>query len=478
MEQSRTDAVGAAWRALGGDPADVAQLDLRGPAGVLPSRLPVTDLAVACVAAAGLAGLELARARGAAPSGPLTVDSRAVAVAFTSERHLRLDGRAFTGFAPLSRFWPAADGWVRTHANYPHHRQRLLTALGLDPAAPDDDALAAAVADRIRVHPAAEVEERVYAAGGLAVSARTPRQWDEHPQAAAVAAEPLVRVARDAPTPPRPGAPPPPGRPATGIRVLDLTRVIAGPVATRFLALLGADVLRVDPPGLPEIDGQHLDTGAGKRSTLLDLSRPADRDRFDALLAEADVVVAGYRPGALDRWGLAPQALRRHRPDLVLAYLSAWGRAGPWADRRGFDSLVQAATGIAEVERRPDGGPGTLPAQALDHGAGYLLAAAVLRALAARAGTGGAWTVELSLARLARWLRHELPAGPATAGTAPEPDAWCAERDAPAGHLRYALPPVSLPDGPRTWATPPTRWGGDPPRWRDEPDLAASCGDR
>lgn len=469
VERTTADAVAAAWRALGGDPADAARVEVRGPAGVLPSRLPVTELAVACVAAAGLAGLELARARGSAASGRLSVDSRAVAVAFTSERHLRLDGRAFTGFAPLSRFWPAADGWVRTHANYPHHRQRLLAVLGLDPTAPDDDALTRAVADRIRAHRAAEVEERVYGAGGLAVAVRTPGRWDEHPQAVAVAAEPLVRLAGDATTAPRPGPPAPPGRPAAGIRVLDLTRVIAGPVATRFLALLGADVLRVDPPGLPEIDGQHLDTGAGKRSTLLDLSRPADRDRFDALLAGADVVVAGYRPGALDRWGLAPRALRRHRPDLVLAYLSAWGRGGPWADRRGFDSLVQAATGIADVERRPDGSPGTLPAQALDHGAGYLLAAAVLRALAARARAGGAWTVELSLARVARWLRHEVPAGPVTVGAAPDPDAWCAERDAPAGHLRYALPPVSLPGGPRTWATPPTRWGADPARWRDDP---------
>ncbi|MFE9692103.1 CoA transferase [Micromonospora sp. NPDC005806] len=465
MEQSTADAVRAAWTALGGDPADPATVDLRGPAGVLPARLPVTDLAVACVAAAGLAAAELARARGHDPTGPLTVDSRAVAVAFTSERHLRLDGRPFTGFAPLSRFWPAADGWVRTHANYPHHRDRLLAGLGLDPATPDGDALVDAAADRIHALPATDVEEQVYAAGGLAVATRTPDGWDGHPQAAAVATEPLVRLTTEGAATPRRLPPAPAGLPAAGVRVLDLTRVIAGPVATRFLALLGADVLRVDPPGLPEIGGQHLDTGAGKRSTLLDLGRPGDRDRFAALLADADVLVTGYRPGALDRWGLSPDALRRHRPDLVVACLSSWGGTGPWARRRGFDSLVQAATGIAEVERRPDGTPGVLPAQALDHGTGYLLAAAVLRALTGRARDGGARSVELSLARTARWLRHDLPAGPDTAGAAPEPGPWCDERDAPAGRLRYALPPVSLPGGPRTWATPPGIWGADPPTW-------------
>lgn len=465
VEQSTADAIRSAWAALGGDPAATGSVESPGPAGTLPARLPVTDLAVACVAAAGLAATELSAVRGHRLGGPLTVDSRAVATAFTSERHLRLDGHGFTGFAPLSRFWPAADGWVRTHANYPHHRRRLLAALGLEPTRTDDDSLVDAVAARIRARPAAAVEEQVHAAGGLAVATRTPADWDAHPQAGAVAAEPLVRLAVQEGAPARRLPPAPDGLPAAGTRVLDLTRVIAGPVATRFLALLGADVLRIDPPDLPEIEGQHLDTGFGKRSTLLDLDRPADRQRFDALLAEADVVVTGYRPAALDRFGLSPDALRRHRPDLLVAQLSAWGPTGPWAQRRGFDSLVQAATGIAEVERRADGTPGVLPAQALDHGTGYLLAAAVLRALAGRALRGGAWTVELSLARTARWLRQELPAGTGTGGAAPDPAPWCDERDSPCGRLRYALPPVTLPGGPRTWATPPTPLGDDAPRW-------------
>src|SRR5262249_4211076 len=157
---------------------------------------------------------------------------------------------------------------------------------------------------------------------------------------------------------------------------LDLTRVIAGPVATRTLALLGADVLRIDSPELPEIPAQHLDTGMGKRSTLLDLARPADRQTFEDLLATAGVVVTGYRPGALDRFGLDTSALHQRSPALVVASVSAWSTSGPWSGRRGFDSIVQTACGIADTEATADATPGALPVQALDHATGYLLAAA------------------------------------------------------------------------------------------------------
>ncbi|NEA42700.1 hypothetical protein G3I42_26225, partial [Streptomyces sp. SID11385] len=194
------------------------------------------------------------------------------------------------------------------------------------------------------------------------------------------------------------------GLPLAGVRVLDLTRVLAGPVATRTLALLGADVLRIDPPGMPELADQQADTGLGKRSALLDLADCAGLRRFEELLAEADVVVTGYRPGALERFGLTPDGLAARRPGLVLAQVSAWGRSGPWGQRRGFDSLVQVATGIAAIEANREGRPGALPVQALDHGTGYLLAAGVLRALTEQTRTGGSRLVRLALARTAAWL--------------------------------------------------------------------------
>ncbi|MFI9148817.1 CoA transferase [Streptomyces sp. NPDC053367] len=441
--------IASAWSALGGDPALVARVSAVVRPGALGARLPVRSLARACVGACALAAAELAALRAGLAQVPrVRLDDGAVATAFTGERHLLVDGRAPATFAPLSRFWRASDGWVRTHANYPHHKERLLSVLGV----PDDHArVAAALAKR----PAREIEESVYAAGGLAVAVRTPEQWTAAPG-------PLVERKRLGAAHAR-ALPPPAGTPllpAAGVRVLDLTRVIAGPVATRTLALLGADVLRVDPPGLPELPDQHADTGFGKRSTVLDVRS----GRFAELLRGADVVVTGYRPGALDRLGLSPAELTARRPGLVVVQLSAWGTDGPWGGRRGFDSLVQAATGIAAVEGSP-GRPGALPAQALDHGTGYLLAAAVLRALTERSYDGGGRLLRLSLARTAAWLL----AGRAPARESGEPydgpELWLTESDSPLGRLRYARTPVRFAGGPVDWARPPGPWGADAARW-------------
>jgi hypothetical protein len=460
----RDAAVAAAWQALGGGAEAPARLRWTGPGDVLPARLPVSTMAQATVGVCALAAAELAAERGR-PVPEVPVDAGNVATAFVSERQLRVDGAAFSAFAPLSRFWPAADGWVRTHGNYPQHRSRLLRVLGVG----SDEAAGAAIAR----WPAAELEHAVAEAGGLAVAVCTGPDWLTHPQGAAVGTLPLVSLRPAAATgpgwaPPTVAERPEPLLPAAGVRVLDLTRVIAGPVATRTLALLGADVLRVDSPRLVELEGQHLDTGFGKRSTLLDLASTADRRVFEDLLAGADVVVTGYRPGALDRFGLAPDALADRRPGLVVARLGAWGGAGPWAGRRGFDSLVQAATGIAVAEQAADGTPGALPAQALDHGTGYLLASAVLRALTERARRGSGWVAELSLARTAHWLLHG-GLGPASGdGTSHRPESWCAED----GRLRYALPAVRLPGGPTTWAHPPGPWGSDAPAWLNRAGTA------
>ncbi|MGW6055435.1 CoA transferase [Streptomyces sp. NPDC055189] len=401
-----------------------------------------------------LAAAELLAMRNGVPVPAVRVNEAAVATAFVSERHLRIDGRTPVSFAPLSGFWQAADGWVRTHANYPHHRARLLGALGIADTG-DDRALAGVLSKEVASRPARDVQESVYAAGGLAVAVAS---------APAEAGPALVEARRVGQSSPRLLAPA--GLPALGVRVLDLTRVIAGPVATRTLALLGADVLRVDAPQLPEDADAHADTGMGKRSTLLDLADPGDRHTFEGLLGQADVVVTGYRPGALDRHQLAPEALLARHPGLIVAQLCAWGFSGPWAQRRGFDSLVQAATGIAAIEATADGRPGVLPAQALDHGSGYLLAAGVLRALSERQATGGGRHLRLSLAGTASWLLHDIPAAPAPgeAGLC-DPGSWLTETPSPYGLLRHALPPIHYDGAPANWNRPPTRWGTDLANW-------------
>ncbi|MEV7001464.1 CoA transferase [Streptomyces sp. NPDC093982] len=462
--------ISSAWSAVGGDPALLARVSTVVREGALRARLSVRELARACVGACALAAAELgARRAGLAEVPGVRLDDGAIATAFVSERHLLVDGRAPVNFAPLSRFWRTSDGWVRTHANFPHHRARLLTALGVP--VEDPDAVGAVLAERF----AREVEEAVYAAGGLAVALRTPEEWAAHEHAVAVARRPLVEHERSDTARAR-ALSPLDGSvllPAAGVRVLDLTRVIAGPVATRTLAVLGADVLRVDPPQLPELPDQHADTGFGKRSATLDLT--TDRRAFEELLASADVVVTGYRPGALDRFGLSARELAERRPGLIVAEVSAWGAYGPWGGRRGFDSLVQVATGIAATEGGMAGGsagrPGALPAQALDHGTGYLLAAAVLRALTEQLDQGYGHCVRLSLARTAKWLTTGIRPGPEGASASEEseaydaPDAWLTERDSALGRLRYARTPVSFAGGPVDWARPPGAWGTDLARW-------------
>ncbi|WP_116245838.1 CoA transferase [Nocardiopsis sp. FIRDI 009] len=458
-----------AWRAVGGPEHLTAKVSYRGAGEVLPAVLPVRELARATVGVCSLAAAELLAARNGGTVPGAEVDEAAVATAFVSERHLLVDGRALTPFAPLSGFWRAADGWVRTHANYPHHRARLLAALGIDGGgghsgasggSGEDDggaALVGRLTETVAGLPAQEVQERVYAAGGLAVAVAPEPDGGSvtggQPLAEAGAAE----GAGGRRLPPAP-------LPAAGVRVLDLTRVIAGPVATRTLALLGADVLRVDSPGLPEDPDSHIDTGWGKRSTLLDLDSVEGRGVFRGLLDSADVVVTGYRPGSLDRRGLAARELMARRPGLVVAQLCAWGWSGPWADRRGFDSLVQAARGIAAIEAGPEGRPGVLPAQALDHGTGYLLAAGVLRALTDRQADGRGRLLRFSLAGTADWLLHGVTPEPVREGVYEAAD-WLTETASPYGPLRHALPPVRYEGSPRTWAAPPTRWGADGAAW-------------
>ncbi|MGU3433162.1 CoA transferase [Actinomycetes bacterium M1A6_2h] len=406
----------------------------------LSARLPVAALATGSVAAFCSAEDRYRTVR-ELDSAPWHLDPARITASFSGDKMLRIDGDAVNGFAELSGFFPTSDGWIRTHANYPHHRARLLAALGLSDTASRDD-----MAAELGRRDGASVEDAVTAADGLAVRVRTEQEWAASEQGRRAASGPLVSRTmrpdfRDPYGPPQATS----AAPLAGIRVLDLTRVIAGPVATRALALLGASVLRVDPPQLPEITWQHRENGQGKRSTLLDLRDPDDRDRFDALMSGVDIVVTGYRPGALDF---------RLAPGVVHGRVSAWGERGPWAHRRGFDSLVQAASGIATVE----GTPGALPAQALDHASGYLLAAGVVDALAAQLSDGIGRDVTVSLARTAEWLlaapgRTENP----PAAVLPDDATVCTH-----GAITAARPALAEYDD---YPFPSHDWGSDDARW-------------
>jgi crotonobetainyl-CoA:carnitine CoA-transferase CaiB-like acyl-CoA transferase len=429
----------AAWAALGEDPAALALVRDHGDAVPLESALPVGRLVHDAIAAASLSAALLAARRDGSAVPTVELDPVRVATAVTSERHFRLDGEPANVWTELSGFWPTADGWVRTHANYPHHRERLLSGLGLPETTTSDELLA-----HLSTRQAQEIEDVVTAAGGIAVVVRRESASEAGPLVA-------VRTLGDGPAP----------EPDEPIRVLDLTRVIAGPVATRTLALWGADVLRVDGPRHPEIEWQHLDGGSGKRSAILDLE--ADRDVFEALLQRADVVVTGYRPGSLDRYGLSPEALVERRPGLVVARLSAWGTEGPFAGRRGFDSIVQATSGISWLESTDGVKPGALPAQVLDHAAGYLLAAGITTALRRRLDGGGSWLVETTLAAVARQLLA-LPREPR------HPEHLAAQWQPTVvtrGGVTTAAAAPHYDGGPDDWASGPVPWGSSKPEWNN-----------
>ena len=363
--------------------------------GSLPSVFGVTELATASVAAAGVAVSELIALDGAVPR-QVTVDRRLASMWFASS--LRPQGwEPPPPWDAVAGDYLASDGWIRLHTNAPAHREAALRVLGV-PA--DRDRVATAVA----TWRTDELESAVVAEGGCAAAMRTLDEWDASTPGRAVTGEALIAWTETGRAPARSWAPHP-TRPLAGVRVLDLTRVLAGPVATRFLAQLGADVLRIDPPWWEE-PGVVPDVMLGKRSARLDLREPVDRDRLLHLLAGADILVHGYRPGALDGLGLGAAVRHDAAPGLIEVSLDAYGWTGPWAARRGFDSLVQMSTGIAEAGMRLLGRdqPTPLPVQGLDHATGYLMAHAAIRALTTRLQTGSGTSAQLSLARTARLL--------------------------------------------------------------------------
>ncbi|THJ55647.1 CoA transferase [Candidatus Frankia alpina] len=449
---------------LVGEPDIADRLTVAGPADVLPSLYRVMTVATASVAAAavGAGRLLAARAGGGGGQPDITVDTRHAGAAFRSERHLLIDGKAPPGpWDPISGYYPTADGrWIQLHCNFPHHRNGVLDLLG----APNDRAAVERVILRVD---AAPLELELQAMGLCASMARSEPQWAEHRQAGALADLSLIEVSRLGDAPPARFAPT--ETPAAGLRVLDLTRVIAGPIAGRTLAAYGADVLRVGAAHLPEVHSLLVDTGFGKRNAFLNLRVAADARRLRELIASADVVLQAYRPSALDRLGFGPDAVARMRPGIVYASISAYGRHGPWSGLRGFDSLVQTASGIAVATAEAAGAssPQPLLAQALDHGTGYLAAFGVLDALARRAREGGSWHVRVSLARTGRWLQelghHDTLAQPDP--TADDVAAYRACLNSEFGELSYIRPAATVAGVAPRWVSPPAPLGTSPAAW-------------
>jgi len=375
---------------------DLASISVMG-SGNLPSWFAVSDLATASIATAGLMLSRLISTKTDSQSH-ISVDRRLASFWFKST--LRPIGWEMPAvWNKVAGIYRTTDGWIRLHTNVPAHRAAALSVLSV----PEDrDAVTKAVAGWERE----TLMNAIVEAGGCAAALNSIDEWQQHPQGAAVAQEPLIHWAEHgAISSDRNTTLLDPSRPLAGLRVLDLTRILAGPISTRFLAAYGADVLRIDPPGWNE-PGNIPEVVLGKRCACLDLRQTSDRSTFETLVQRADLLVHGYRPGALAGLGYGPNTLRGINPSLINVSLNAYGWTGPWATRRGFDSLVQMSSGIADfgMKQEDAGSPIPLPAQALDHATGYLLAAAALHALHRRQQGGTISSARLSLARVAHLL--------------------------------------------------------------------------
>ncbi|MBI5719276.1 MAG: CoA transferase [Burkholderiales bacterium] len=470
---SPASAARSLWIEAGLPPAALERLQLSGTAPVVPSSFAIGTAMQAGLGVAALAAAELGAAHGGPVQG-VTVDA-ADAVRESSGR-FTLDGRKPELWDPLSGLYRCqGDGqgqgdsdadvaWVRVHANFAHHRDGVLQLLGLPTGAATPRA---AVEKALRTWSAFAFEAAASERGLVVAAVRSVDQWQRHAQAAALETLPLVSIERIGDAPPTGWSPvDPAAAPLGGLRVLDLTRILAGPVAGRTLAAYGADVLLVNGPHLPNIEA-IADTSRGKLSALLDLRDAADAERLRQLVREADVFLQGYRPGAIAGRGFAPQELARLRPGIVCVSLSAYGHAGPWAGRRGFDSLVQSATGLnlAEAEAFGESAPRALPLQALDFGAGYLLAFGALAALHRQRREGGSWLVRVALAGVGRWLASlgRLADGPRA--TWPSFEGAMEESASGFGRLVAVRHAARLSATPAKWVRPSMPPGSHPPAW-------------
>jgi crotonobetainyl-CoA:carnitine CoA-transferase CaiB-like acyl-CoA transferase len=460
--QSPREILADIWTSTGGEASALETVRLTGEEPQLPSSFRVAAAAQTSVAASGLAAAQIWKLR-SGQSQDVAVDMCHAVVECRSERYLRVDGK------PPPPAWDAIAGiyrtrdrrFVRLHTNFPHHRDAVCKVLNCKP---ERDEVQAALMQ----WDGEAFETAAYAGGGVVALMRSHDEWSALPHAQAFAELPLISIEKIGDAAPKPW--PEGNRPLAGIRVLDLSRVIAGPVAGRTLAAHGADVLLISGPDLPAIPWLTIDTGRGKRTSFVELKTEQGRGVLRDLLATADIFSQGYRPRALAALGFSPEDAAKINPGIVYVTLSAYGHAGPWAERRGFDSLVQTATGFNHAEGQAAGidGPKELPAQMLDHATGYFMAFGAMMAKARQAREGGSWHVRVSLAQTGRWLWNlgRVANGPNTrdfTGEAVMP--FLEDVASGFGTLRSVKHSAILSKTPAFWDRPAVPLGSHPPIW-------------
>jgi len=438
---------------------------------ILPTSFRIGDTSTAALSAVGLAVSDLWESR-TGRRQEVSVDARRATASLRSGKYMQMDGAGVsTERNTVMGVYPTKDGrWSYLHCNFPNHRAAALSVLGV---AEDRDAVIKAVAK----WNAQDLEDAIIEAKGAGGMVRTMEEWAKHPQAAAIANLPLMEIVKLADSPPE--ALPEGSRPLSGVRVLDLTRVLAGPTCARTLAEHGADVMKITGAHLPNIGYQEYDTGHGKLNAQLDLRETKDMEILRGLVSQTDVFSQGYRPGTLGGRGLSPEELAELRPGIVYISLCAFSHMGPWASRRGFDTVVQTVSGITnrQGDLFPGANPGPqfYPVSAIDYLTGYLMAFGGMVALNRRVHEGGSWLVRISLAQVGRWLvsQGEIPEADLKnipAEFNPEEIAsWSTVSDTPMGKLGHLGPVLSLSETPPRWARTSVPLGHHDPVWPERP---------
>lgn len=459
--RSSTDILQDIWTLAGGDPSALNAVRLTGQGPVLPSSFAVDTAAQVTIAAAGLAAAEIWKQR-SGQGQDVSVDLEHAVVECRSERYLRVAGKPPPpAWDAIAGVYKVRDGFVRLHTNFRHHRDNVCKVLGCEPKREKVQAA-------LNGWDGEDFETRAYEAGCVVSFMRSHDTWSKHPHAKVLEDLPLLSIEKIGEAAPKPW--PAGGRPLEGVRVLDLSRVIAGPVAGRTLAAHGADVLLIAARELPQVDWLTIDNGRGKLSAFVELKSEQGRATLRALLAEADIFSQGFRPQALSALGFSPEEAARINPGIVYVSMCAYGHAGPWAGRRGFDSLVQTSTGFNHAEGQAAGvdGPKELPSQMLDHATGYLMAFGAMMARARQAREGGSWHVRLSLAQTGRWLWNlgRIDGAMKKPDLVPETVAkYMQAMPSGFGELSAVRHAAILSKTPAHWARPATPLGTHEPKW-------------
>jgi crotonobetainyl-CoA:carnitine CoA-transferase CaiB-like acyl-CoA transferase len=443
---------------------DLSEVEICGCDPVLTTRFRVCDAAALALAAGGAVAARCWELR-TGRRQRVRVEAAAAGASLLGFAFQRVEGVDLASLAErrnVTDFYATRDGrHVLVHGGFPHLQQGILEVLEIDA---DEPAPKQAVASAIACWDALALEEAVAERRLCGAMVRTSEEWAAHPQGVALAGLPVVEVQRIGDSPPEPfgedGH-----RPLSGLRVLDLTRVLAGPTCARTLAAQGAEVLKINSPDLPSIPFFVMDTGHGKRSAFLNLRESNDADRLRALVREADVFSQGYRLRAMERLGFDAEALHAMRPGLVYTSINCYGHEGPWQDRAGWEQLAQTVTGIA-AENGGAGGPALLPAAATDYTTGYLAALGTMVALSRRAVEGGSYRVRVSLSQTGSWLQSLGRSARQGEGLTGDILAkQMTSSDTPHGKLHHLGPILEMSETIPRWQLPSVPLGTHPPAW-------------